>query len=642
MEFITADQDGKYFVNLNTAHFLQNISGPITIIAVTGVFRCGKSTLLNKILGKISFTTSKTTKSQTKGLWLIEWMPGVLLMDAEGLGSTDADDAHDYNIFALAVLLSSVLIYNHDGAIDKNSLQALRVAGKVANMLKNQTKMKLSSTDLIWLIRNAELEMVDKNNNPCDAQTYLEDNIESNSGILELFPKRTCFALPTPSEQEKQTIYPAENYRTGFTNGIVSLSEYLKTNIAPKYIGGIVMTGPLLLVLANAVITSINSGLMLNLSNVWDAAMLAQELKAKQHAKQKIRFGDNLDVLIDVMDEYELNVIEKKDNKIMKEMASLIHYTHDQAFNHWLKSADGENIELLPIHIQNYIKPILASTITKHHQNLEEQKKLYELLTTKFELLVKEYDEMKLSREEFEKNLATQKELSQQEKYEFETKLVQSETRYSCLDTEMKDLNDELNELRSALTDSTNQSFQYGNEIKQLKNEIFILTQDNSHLKDAVTIQLTNLKEIIEKQKLNLENLKTENAKTKLDLNVAKEQNVKLSKDLETHGNLLTKLEQERQQSTRLLETQKLQMRDLEMKCAILEAKEEEASKQRKKAKFVVSEPLNIEVQWLKTQHEKDELEIKQSKEQLALLMREKMELEIKVCSQEAQIQLLK
>lgn len=50
---------------------------------------------------------------------------GILVIDTEGLGAYDEDENHDAKIFLLALLLSSLLIYNSVGTIDENALNSL-------------------------------------------------------------------------------------------------------------------------------------------------------------------------------------------------------------------------------------------------------------------------------------------------------------------------------------------------------------------------------------------------------------------------------------------------------------------------------------------------------------------------------------
>jgi hypothetical protein len=49
----------------------------------------------------------------------------MIVIDTEGLGAYDEDENHDAKIFLLALLMSSLLIYNSVGTIDENALNSL-------------------------------------------------------------------------------------------------------------------------------------------------------------------------------------------------------------------------------------------------------------------------------------------------------------------------------------------------------------------------------------------------------------------------------------------------------------------------------------------------------------------------------------
>ncbi len=109
--------------------FLRKINGPIGLVAVAGMYRTGKSYLLNRMLLNRSsgFGVGPSINPCTKvsyrsfinlqGLWVWgkpvagftpEGEPiNVLIVDTEGLGALDEDSNHDVRIFSLAILLSS-------------------------------------------------------------------------------------------------------------------------------------------------------------------------------------------------------------------------------------------------------------------------------------------------------------------------------------------------------------------------------------------------------------------------------------------------------------------------------------------------------------------------------------------------------
>lgn len=59
----------------------------------------------------------------------------MLLMDTEGLASTERSTNVDIKIFSLSLLLSSVFIYNQMGPITENSLEELSLVANLTNFI---------------------------------------------------------------------------------------------------------------------------------------------------------------------------------------------------------------------------------------------------------------------------------------------------------------------------------------------------------------------------------------------------------------------------------------------------------------------------------------------------------------------------
>jgi hypothetical protein len=126
--------------------FIGKIPAPIAVVSVAGLYRTGKSYLLNRMLLNRSngFGVGPTVNPCTKGLWC--WgtpikgstadgeKVNVIIIDTEGIGALDEDQTHDTRIFTLAVLASSSFIYNSVGSIDENALQNLSL---VVNLTKS-------------------------------------------------------------------------------------------------------------------------------------------------------------------------------------------------------------------------------------------------------------------------------------------------------------------------------------------------------------------------------------------------------------------------------------------------------------------------------------------------------------------------
>ena len=86
---------------------LESINSPISVVGVAGMYRTGKSYLMNRvILNKSSgFGVAPTINACTKGIWM--WgkplkgesedgkITNVIVIDSEGLGAVDQDSTHD-------------------------------------------------------------------------------------------------------------------------------------------------------------------------------------------------------------------------------------------------------------------------------------------------------------------------------------------------------------------------------------------------------------------------------------------------------------------------------------------------------------------------------------------------------------------
>ena len=141
--------EGGFKVSAEAEALLNSFKTKVGVIAVAGMYRTGKSFLLNRILlnkkGECGFGVGPTINPCTKGIWVWsqpleaeingEKMP-VLLMDSEGLGAITEDQNHDTRIFMLALLLSSFFIYNSMGTIDENALQQLSLIVNLSKQLQ--------------------------------------------------------------------------------------------------------------------------------------------------------------------------------------------------------------------------------------------------------------------------------------------------------------------------------------------------------------------------------------------------------------------------------------------------------------------------------------------------------------------------
>ena len=143
----------KLVLQPRTLEWLRSLHGPVSIVGAIGAYRSGKSFLLNSLMGVScddGFTVGHQRQTQTKGVWL--WSApramsnvSVVYMDTEGFESTGQADVYDDRIFALATLLSSVLVYNLVETIRQADIERLAFAATLSQEFWRRAQRKAAA-----------------------------------------------------------------------------------------------------------------------------------------------------------------------------------------------------------------------------------------------------------------------------------------------------------------------------------------------------------------------------------------------------------------------------------------------------------------------------------------------------------------
>ncbi|XP_053401593.1 guanylate-binding protein 1-like [Mercenaria mercenaria] len=93
---VNSSANGALQVQENIVCELSKIMDRLVVVAIVGLYRTGKSFLLNRLAGSHSgFRVGRTIKSETRGIWI--WCKShptqpnsvLVLLDTEGLGDVD-------------------------------------------------------------------------------------------------------------------------------------------------------------------------------------------------------------------------------------------------------------------------------------------------------------------------------------------------------------------------------------------------------------------------------------------------------------------------------------------------------------------------------------------------------------------------
>ena len=109
----------------------------------------------------------------------------MFIVDTEGLNATDEEHNHDNKIFLLAILMSSLLIFNSVGAIDENSLNNLSLVlnlSKILQVRHNATDLDAEELakhfpGLLWVLRDFSLKLEDEVGNKISSKKYLDKSL---------------------------------------------------------------------------------------------------------------------------------------------------------------------------------------------------------------------------------------------------------------------------------------------------------------------------------------------------------------------------------------------------------------------------------------------------------------------------------
>ncbi|KAG5579276.1 hypothetical protein H5410_049903 [Solanum commersonii] len=323
IRFVYCDEKGKFQIDPEALAILQLVKEPIGIVSVCGRARQGKSFILNQLLGRSSgFQVAATHRPCTKGIWL--WSSplrrtaldgteyNLLLLDTEGIDAYDQTGTYSTQIFSLAVLLSSMFVYNQMGGIDEAALDHLSLVTEMTRHIRvrasggraSASELGQFSPVFVWLLRDFYLDLVEDNHR-ITPRDYLELALrpvqgggkdvaaknEIRDSIRALFPDRECFPLvrPLSNENELQRLdqIPLENMRPEFKAGLDALTRFVFERTRPKQVGATIMTGPLFARITQSFLDALNNGAVPTITSSWQSVEEAECQRAYDSAAER-------------------------------------------------------------------------------------------------------------------------------------------------------------------------------------------------------------------------------------------------------------------------------------------------------------------------------------------------------------------
>ncbi|XP_029105380.1 guanylate-binding protein 1-like isoform X2 [Scleropages formosus] len=328
--------DGTLRVVQEATEYLMRINQPVVVVAVVGLYRTGKSYLMNKLAGKRKgFALGATVQSKTKGIWMwcvphpVKEGHTLVLLDTEGLGDVEkGDQKNDAWIFSLAILLSSTLVYNSRGTIDNQAVENLQYVTELTERIKVKAPSASSAEDddaedaqfvqffpsFVWAVRDFTL-LLEIDGRQVNEDQYLEHALTLKKGrdrrtvdynlprecIRNYFPTRKCFIFETPAPPEKMAHLESmteSELSPSFQAVAFDFCNYIfKESSVKKVKGGLPVTGRMLSHLAKTYVETIASGgvpclenAVLTMAQIENQAAVEEGLQVYQRGMQGLTF----------------------------------------------------------------------------------------------------------------------------------------------------------------------------------------------------------------------------------------------------------------------------------------------------------------------------------------------------------------
>ncbi|XP_044503117.1 guanylate-binding protein 4-like isoform X1 [Mangifera indica] len=265
---------------------IRRITTPIAAVAVIGPYRSGKSFLLNQLLSlscNAGFGVGHMRDTKTKGIWVwgtplemdIDGMKtSVFYLDTEGFESIGKSNVYDDRIFALATIMSSVLIYNLPETIREADISRLSFAVELAeefygSRVKGQD-VAFEPAKLLWLIQRDFLQGKSVQEMVHEALQHVpNDNGDKNidqvnqirDSLAVMGDDSTAFSLPQPHlMRTKLCDMNDDELDPAYVRKRDQLKKLVASVIRPKIVQGKFLNGKEFVAFLEQILEALNKG----------------------------------------------------------------------------------------------------------------------------------------------------------------------------------------------------------------------------------------------------------------------------------------------------------------------------------------------------------------------------------------------
>ena len=206
----------------------------------------------------------------------------MLLIDTEGLQSTERSTNIDVRMFSLTVLLASMFIYNQMGPISEHALEDLSLVANLSSLIKISKNSKSDEQNdsreyfpsFYWVMRDFFHDLEGKSPKDyleeCLKETpgYTADVVKKNrirSAIVGNFKERECFTMIRPVADEAKLAHidslkwESDSLKPEFKKQVNSFVNQVGKKVKAKAINGKYLNSSMFLNLALEYIDALNS-----------------------------------------------------------------------------------------------------------------------------------------------------------------------------------------------------------------------------------------------------------------------------------------------------------------------------------------------------------------------------------------------